>query len=256
VVALVVIGIGLRTVPGVLADGRAVPAPSVADSTASPTAPSTPVATPSPSAPASAPSASTQTSATPKTTGTKTATKPVKVPAGGPGTYNGGTVTVPPATTTGRLIRYDVRIEKGLTIDPDQTGKLIEQVLNDSRSWRGSGDVRFELVPVGEPIQLHAYLATPKTTAALCAPLLTRGDVSCLNGMRVAFNATSWVKGADAYPSDVADYRRYLVNHAFGHALGYHHVGCPGKGKPAPVMMQQTKGLNGCRPNPWPTPGK
>jgi hypothetical protein len=257
VVALGVVGIALRTVPAVLADDtRAVPVEVGSSAPATPR--SVPTATPSPTTPASTPSPTAQASAsaTPKTAPTKRAPRPVKVPAGGPGTYTGGTVTVRPATTTGRLVRYDVRVEKGLKLDPDEAGKLMEKVLNDSRSWRGAGDVRFELVPVGEPIQLHAYLATPKTTDALCAPLLTRGDVSCQNGMRVVFNAQRWVKGADAYGSYVTDYRRYLVNHEFGHSLGYQHVGCPGKGKPAPVMMQQTKGLGGCRQNPWPSPKK
>lgn len=100
---------------------------------------------------------------------------------------------------------------------------------------------------------MHAYLATLGTTDELCAPLLTRGRVSCQNGSRVVLNAERWVDGAAAYGDDTAGYRRYLVNHEFGHALGRNHVGCPGRGRLAPVMMQQTKGLGSCRPNSWPT---
>ena len=99
---------------------------------------------------------------------------------------------------------------------------------------------------------MHAYIVTPGTTDRLCAPLLTRGEVSCQNGNRVVLNAKRWVLGADAYGSDLKNYRRYLVNHEVGHYLGYRHVECPGGDEPAPVMMQQTKGLDGCRKNPWP----
>ena len=49
------------------------------------------------------------------------------------------------------------------------------------------------------------------------------------------------------------DYRHMVVNHETGHWLGLGHAGCPGAGRPAPVMMQQSKGLAGCHFNPWPT---
>jgi Protein of unknown function (DUF3152) len=71
---------------------------------------------------------------------------------------------------------------------------------------------------------------------------LTRGEVSCQNGNRVVLNAKCWLLGADSYGSDLTNYRRCLVNHEFGYALGKHHVVCPGPGKLAPVMMEQTKG--------------
>lgn len=175
------------------------------------------------------------------------------VPARGSGRFSQAHEKRPTSATRGRLIRFDVAVERGLSIDPDQVALLIAAVLDDDRSWRGLGTGRFSLVPAGANADVHAVVATPGTTDRLCAPLLTRGRVSCQNGSRVVLNAERWVHGAEAYGDDTAGYRRYLVNHEFGHALGRGHVGCPGRGRPAPVMMQQTKGLQGCRPNSWPT---
>jgi Protein of unknown function (DUF3152) len=174
------------------------------------------------------------------------------VPESGPGTYQAAEKTVTSKSSYGALIRYDVRVEDGLSIDPDKAAVLIQRVLDDKRSWRATRRWRFELTPVGQPASLHAYIVTPETTDRLCAPYLTRGEVSCQNGNRVVLNAKRWLLGADSYGSDLTDYPRYLVNHEFGHALGKHHVDCPGPGRPAPVMMQQTKGLGACRKNPWP----
>lgn len=155
-------------------------------------------------------------------------------------------------SSSGALRRYDVRVEDGLSIDADKAALLIQGVLDDPRSWRGTRHWRFDLTPVGRSATLHAYIVTPRTTDRLCAPYMTRGEVSCENGNRVVLNAKRWLLGADSYGSDLTSYRRYLVNHEFGHALGKHHVNCPGPGKLAPVMMQQTKGLGACRKNPWP----
>jgi hypothetical protein len=174
-------------------------------------------------------------------------------PESGPGTLEAAKRTVRSRSSHGALIRYDIRVEDGLSVDADKVAVLIQGVLDDPRSWRGTGRWRFELTPVGRSASLHAYIVTPKTTDQLCAPYLTRGEVSCQNGNRVVLNAKRWLLGADSYGSDLTNYRRYLVNHEFGHALGKHHVDCPGRGRLAPVMMQQTKGLGACRKNPFAT---
>ena len=196
----------------------------------------------------SAPSSAVPSEATPTTQ-----TEALIVPDAGPGTFEESTVSVDSSTDRGRLYRFDVRVEKGLDLDPDTIGRALEKTLDDPRSWRSTGRVRFALVPAGEDADLHAYLVTPGTTDRLCAPLLTRGEVSCRAGDKVVLNAKRWVFGAEAFGPDVAEYRQYLANHEFGHALGHSHVGCPRTGRPAPVMLQQTKGLQGCTANPWPS---
>jgi hypothetical protein len=65
-------------------------------------------------------------------------------------------------------------------------------------------------------------------------------------------NAWRWVNGGPGYERNIDAYRQYVVNHEVGHALGYPHVRCPSPDVLAPVMLQQTLGLDGCRPNPWP----
>lgn len=68
-------------------------------------------------------------------------------------------------------------------------------------------------------------------------------------------NAWRCVNGADTYAGNLRayrEYREYMINHEVGHALGKPHASCTEPGGPASVV-QQTKGLQDCLPNPWPT---
>jgi Protein of unknown function (DUF3152) len=255
IIGLGLIGLCLRTVPAVLIEtnlvaGVASPLVGIPASAQRTTAPAAP-------APSMSIEPTSEVRPNPKPAKLQAKRKAkslqkIEVPASGPGTYRAAEKSLRPTTSAGTLIRYDVRVEKGLAIDPDKTAGLIQEVLDDKRSWRGTGRWRFELTPVGQAATLHAYIATPETTDRLCAPYLTRGEVSCQNGNRVILNAKRWLLGVDSYGPDLTNYRRYLVNHEFGHALGKHHLDCPGSGRLAPIMMQQTKGLGACRKNPWP----
>ncbi|MDN5768625.1 MAG: DUF3152 domain-containing protein [Humibacillus sp.] len=160
--------------------------------------------------------------------------------------------------TTGRKVTYTVEMEGGLGVDASGYAATVVADLTDARGWQNVDKVRFVNVSpaqasTGTKPDLRITLASPDTTDRLCAPLKTRGQVSCHNGVRVVLNDRRWLLGADAYGKDVASYRIYLVNHEMGHGIGHGHVKCAGKGKPAQVMMQQTYGLDGCTAWPWPS---
>jgi hypothetical protein len=154
---------------------------------------------------------------------------------------------------SGNRWRYSIEVEPALGIDPDELALEIRAALEDERSWARTRT----LEQVGDPSQarIRIVVATPDTVDALCgrAGLRTAGIYSCWNGRFAALNGWRWEVGADGFP-DISTYRTYLVNHEFGHGLGYGHVGCPAEGAAAPVMMQQSKGLGRCIANGWPYP--
>lgn len=165
-----------------------------------------------------------------------------------------------PSTTapTARVVRYTLEVEGGLGADTRELASVVSTVLTDPRGWQSADGVRFvNVAPAeaakGAAVDVRISLASPDTTDRLCAPLETRGEVSCHNGGRAVLNLRRWLLGVEAYGSDLAAYRTYLVNHEVGHALGHGHVVCPGAGEDAPVMMQQTYGLDGCIAWSWPT---
>lgn len=190
---------------------------------------------------------------TPVPVPTRTATstpKPVRarVPPVGSGTYAvaAGTSTQGAA---GQVITYQVEVEKGVPYGANEFAARVDRTLKDRRGWSKNGAFTFNR---RESATRRVVLASPKTVDRLCAPLQTRGEVSCRNGNVVAINARRWAEGATSYKGDLADYRTYVINHEVGHSLGFNHEPCLTPGRPAPVMLQQTLGLEGCTKNPWP----
>ena len=152
----------------------------------------------------------------------------------------------------GDLRTYAVEVEGGLGIDQGAFARAVEQTLADPRSWTAGG--RRALQRVDTDADVRVALASPQTVDRLCAPLRTNGRYSCANGDRAVLNTDRWMTGAAAYTGRLEEYRHYLVNHEVGHVLGFGHATCPAAGAVAPVMLQQTIGLGGCLPGPWPHP--
>lgn len=142
---------------------------------------------------------------------------------------------------------YVVEVEEGITEDAEAFARQVDEVLFDKRSWPGT----FGRVDRG-PVDFHVILASPDLTDQLCLPLETVGIYSCYQAENAVLNSMRWKRGASAYGNDLHHYRIYMINHEVGHALGNGHATCGGSGQKAPIMMQQTKGVSPCVPNPWP----
>ncbi len=168
----------------------------------------------------------------------------------------GGELDVVPGTTAapgrGEVRTVRVEVERGLPVDGARFAAFVLATLNDDRGWGHDGAMTFARTDGDAPIVV--VLASPGTSAQLCGDLRTHGTLSCRNGSRVVLTFHRWVNATDEYADNITGYRQYVVNHEVGHALGHGHERCPGPGRPAPVMQQQTLGLKGCAQNSWPYP--
>ena len=141
--------------------------------------------------------------------------------------------------------RVEVRIEQATDFAP-----FLAEVMRDARGWTRAGfDVREDA-----DAPYRVVLAEGDEVDALCRPYDTGGRFSCQNGPVVAINADRWREGVPHWPGSLESYRTMLLNHEMGHLLGQHHRSCPGPGRTAPVMQQQSGSLKDCKANSWPLP--
>lgn len=213
---------------------------------------------PQQSAPAQAPSTTTHRAAEPA----PSPAQPSEVPAHGTGRVHLVAVPGPPPHARGRAVHYTVAVEGGIPVTGKAFARTVHDILLDPRGWQTEDHVRFVAVTPreveqGADVDIRINLASPDTTDRMCAPFNTAGKVSCTTTTgTVVLNLRPWLLGASTWGDDLRGYRRYLVNHEVGHGLGHHHVHCSGKGRRAPVMLQQSLRLEGCTPWSWPTGAK
>ena len=148
-------------------------------------------------------------------------------------------------------LNYAVKIEPSLGLDPLCIKNLLFLILNNDTGWKNITKKQFQLTSVEESDYVYIF-ASPEKTDEICAPIETNSIYSCRKEQNIVLNFFRWKNGAEDFKNDMETYRIYLINHETGHILGWGHVGCPKEGAIAPVMMQQSKGTEGCIPYGWP----
>lgn len=159
---------------------------------------------------------------------------------------------------TGPLKRFIVEVEDGIHIDGPAFAAAVQKTLGDPRSWGSGGRMSFQRVGAAEAaagrFEFKVSLVSPGRMETYCPGVGVGGYTSCQYGNRAVINLARWSTAVPDYQGDIATYRLYVVEHEVGHLLGHGHEPCPGPGQRAPVMQQQTLGLQGCVKNPWPYP--
>ncbi|MFE6715858.1 DUF3152 domain-containing protein [Streptomyces sp. NPDC057695] len=180
--------------------------------------------------------------------------KPPAVPRSGPGTFATADASGAPVGEGGELRRYRVQVEEGIALSARDTAAEIQRILAHPRGWAAHGRGRFQLV-AGEEADFVIRIATPDTADALCLRqgMDTGGELNCETTDGVVVNLKRWMLGSPTFAGEAAEYRHLIINHEVGHEIGIRqHMACPGPGRLAPAMMQQIKGLDGCRSNAFP----
>jgi Protein of unknown function (DUF3152) len=151
------------------------------------------------------------------------------------------------------VITYAVSTDPESGVTKEEVESLAAVVLADPRSWTPIKKVRFARTEWSKA-RLRIRVLNPEATDRFCAPFRTQSYKSCSKNWDIALNSDRWNVGSEFSGMRIDQYRIYLINHEIGHSLGEVHRECLGAGQVAPVMLQQTIGLQGCTPNPWPNP--
>jgi hypothetical protein len=253
-------GVRRTLLPGLLGllllAGCSAPAPSIVSVHHAPPSVGIPVLPPTTVAPMPARSAVPVPG--PKTLAPPAPAKPPAAKAPAPAAQWSYAPDGPTFGNAGTLRRYRVAVENSLhTSVADFTAEVFS-TLSDPRSWIAGNNVRFQQVSGSASANFTIWLASPATAQQICAQSgvdIVIGGVpytSCRGGSNVVINSSRYFNAVPGYGASLAVYRNYAINHEVGHFLGHGHELCPGAGMPAPVMQQQTLGLQGCVANGWP----
>lgn len=153
-----------------------------------------------------------------------------------------------------KVVTYSVKTRGSVSASLSTFKRQAQETYDDPRGWRAMG-VRFKRVSSGGDFTL--WLSNASKVPSFSSACST--TYSCRVGRNVIINQTRWRQATPVWNDkngSLRDYRHMVVNHETGHWFGRGHVSCGGKGQLAPVMQQQSKGLGGCKINPWPKKGE
>lgn len=152
-------------------------------------------------------------------------------------------------------VKYSVETRGDISADVAVFKRQVQATLDDPRGWRAAG-IAFRRVSSGGSMTVVLSQASlVPTFSSGCSSMW-----SCRVGRYVVINQERWKHASPAWNAasgtTLRGYRHMVVNHEVGHWLGWGHTRCGGKDKPAPIMMQQSKGRDGCSFNSWPLPSE
>lgn len=150
------------------------------------------------------------------------------------------------------VLTYKVETRGSISVDMNEFKAQVDETLNSNEGWIRAG-LWFKQVETGADFVVVLAKASeiPSFAPGGCTSYF-----SCTVGNYVIINQDRWLNATEPWNGaggNIRDYRHMVINHETGHWLGHHnHATCGGEGQLAPVMQQQSSGLNGCKFNPWP----
>tara|TARA_Y100000389_G_C17365178_1_gene465907 strand:- start:357 stop:863 length:507 start_codon:yes stop_codon:yes gene_type:complete len=140
---------------------------------------------------------------------------------------------------------------------PKKYKNEVNEYLQDERGWVSKG---YKFKQVHNNPKIEVYFKTNEEIKEIFKGIARLHDLSVTdrgsNPIKIYFNINNWENPPKAYETEsnnrLKQYREYLVQHEFGHAIGYNHHHYKKKYSNCPVMLQQSKYTEPyCKANSW-----
>lgn len=150
---------------------------------------------------------------------------------------------------TGLGIKYAVRVSPIYEKWTNRFLNCIDKTLNSDDSWIKIGHFIYS---DDDPDIIYILSTTEEIKEARNKP----SDKDIYGGpanlsvtfygkdpIEVMIDANNFITGVPISKLGKKEYRKYVINHETGHALGYGHLPCNSENQICPVMYQMTKGV-------------